>query len=76
MNHLAIIAFDNGGVLAMDYVPLGHTINGKYYETFLKKKLRPAIRKKQPALLKSGVLLIYDNATQYKSHPMTSKIEE
>jgi hypothetical protein len=33
-------------IMAEFYVPLGHTVHGKYYETFLNEKLTPAIRKK------------------------------
>jgi hypothetical protein len=46
LKQLTVIAYDNGGVMASDYAPHGHTVNRKYYETFLKEKLRPAIRKK------------------------------
>ena len=49
VKQLASIAYANGGVLATDYVLLGHTANGMYYEKFLQEKLRPAIRKKRAA---------------------------
>jgi hypothetical protein len=39
----------------------------------LKEKLRPAIRKKWPVLLKYGVLLFHDNSNPYQ---VTSKIKE
>ena len=46
LKQLAIIAYDNVSVLVTDYVPNGQSVNGTYYEQFLQKKLRPAIRKK------------------------------
>lgn len=76
LKQLAIMAYDNTGVLATDYVPLGQTVNGRYYAQFLQEKLRPAIRKKRPALLKAGVLLIHDNATPHKSDAVTSLIRQ
>ena len=44
LKQLAIMAYKNTGVLATDYVPLGQTVNGRYYAQFLQEKLRPAIR--------------------------------
>lgn len=76
LKQLAIIVYDNCCVLARDYIPLRHIVKGRYYETYLKDKLRPAIRKKRPALLRSGVPLVHDNVTPNESHPATSKIEE
>ena len=49
LKQLASKAYDNGGVLATDYVLLGQTANGMYYAKFLQEKLRSAIRKKRAA---------------------------
>lgn len=76
LKQLAIVAYDNMGVLVTDYVPVGQTVNGTYYATFLQKKLRPAIRKKRPELLKAGVVLLHDNATPHKSEHVTSLVRE
>ncbi|XP_053398245.1 histone-lysine N-methyltransferase SETMAR-like [Mercenaria mercenaria] len=51
LKQLAIMAYENGGVLATDYVSLGQTVNGTYYAKCLQEKLRSAVRKKRPALL-------------------------
>ena len=34
--------------------------------------MRPAMRKKRPALLKAGTILLHDNATPHKSWHVTS----
>ena len=75
LKQLASIAYDNGGVLATDYVLLGQTANGMYYAKFLQEKLRSAIRKKR-ASPNAGVVSIHDNATPHKSGPVTSLIRE
>lgn len=75
LKQLAIVAYDNSGVLSTDFVPLGVTVNGTYYAEFLMKKLRPAIRKKRPALLNAGVVLLHDNATPHKSNPVKTVID-
>ena len=74
LKQLAIIAYDNRGILVTDYVPIGQSVTGTYYAKFLQAKLRPAIRKKRPALLRDGVVVLHDNATPHKSKEVTSLI--
>ncbi|GFR64182.1 mariner Mos1 transposase [Elysia marginata] len=50
------------GVILRWPVPIGTTINAQYYKKVLQDKLRPAIRKKRPGLLESGILFHHDNA--------------
>ena len=38
--------------------------------------MRPAMRKKRPALLKAGPILLHDNAVPHKSWHVTSVIDE
>ena len=45
LKQLAIIAYDNRGVLSKDFIPISKTINVTYYAQFLEKELRPAIQK-------------------------------
>ena len=49
LKQLASIAYDNGGVLATDYVLQRQTANGMNYVKFLQEKLRSAICKKRAA---------------------------
>ena len=62
-------------LLTTDYVP-GETVNGEYYLNFLRKELRPAMRKKRPALLKAGPILLQNNAMPHKTGHVTSVIDE
>ena len=51
------------GVLLVDFLPRGTTINDPYYASLL-YQLRSSIQKK----LRGGVLLLRDNAPVYKSN--------
>jgi transposase len=62
MKQMLIMAYDFEGILACYRVPKGTTVNGEVYAQFLRKQLRPKIRKLRPQLLESGVLLLHDNA--------------
>ena len=57
-------------------VESGKTINGKYYEEYIKKKkqktLRQAIRRKRPELLAAGPIILNDNATPHGVNGVTS----
>ncbi|GFS25835.1 histone-lysine n-methyltransferase setmar-like protein [Elysia marginata] len=57
-----MIFFYMNGVILRWPVPIGTTINAQYYKKVLQDKLRPAIRKKRPGLLESGILFHHDNA--------------
>ena len=54
------------GVVLVDFVPPGHTMNADYYCTLLSDRLRPAVRRKRPGLLKKGVILQHDNAPPHR----------
>ena len=59
---LHVSFFDHLGVILDWPVPLGTTVNGDYYQWILREKLRPALRRRRPALLAEGVILLHDNA--------------
>ena len=74
-----IFAYDRHGILTSHKVESGKTINGKYYEEYIKnnnqkkkKKLRQAIRRKRPELLAAGPKILHDNATPHGANGMTS----
>ena len=48
---LMIFTCDRHGILTSNKVESGKTINGKYYDEYIKKTLRQAIRRKRPELL-------------------------
>ncbi|GFR68908.1 mariner transposase [Elysia marginata] len=59
------------GVILRWPVPIGTTINAHYYKKVLQDKLRPAIRKKRPGLLESGILFHHDNAPVHTAGAVT-----
>ena len=67
--HIAF--FDYQGILLDHPVPQNTTVNGEYYETVLRTCLRPAIRKKRPALLAERPILLHDNARPHMAKVVT-----
>ena len=68
-----IFAYDRHGLLTSHKVESGNTINGKYYEEYIKKiTLRQAIRRKKPELLAAGPIILHDNATLHGANGVTS----
>jgi histone-lysine N-methyltransferase SETMAR len=58
---LATVFWDHDGVLLVDFLSKGETVNAtRYCETLV--RLRDAIRHKRPGLLRQGVVLLHDNA--------------
>ena len=66
-----MIFFDMNGVILRWPVPIGTTINAQFYKKVLQDKLRPAIRKKRPGLLESGILFHHDNAPVHTARAVT-----
>ncbi|VVC42113.1 Hypothetical protein CINCED_3A015308 [Cinara cedri] len=62
--------------LATDRVPIGSSVTGDYYKTFLAKKLRPEIRKKRPGMLQNGVSMLHDNARPHIEAPVVALLEK
>uniref|UniRef100_A0A1B6DMM9 Mariner Mos1 transposase n=1 Tax=Clastoptera arizonana TaxID=38151 RepID=A0A1B6DMM9_9HEMI len=58
---MATIFWDRRGVLLIDFMALGDTINANAYCETL-KKLRWAIQNRRRGLLSDGVILLHDNA--------------
>ena len=71
-----IMFFDMKGILVNWPVPAGTTVNGDYYRWFLQQKLRPAIRKKRPELLESGVVLLHDNAPAHCKRSVVDLLDD
>jgi histone-lysine N-methyltransferase SETMAR len=64
---MASIFWDAEGILLVDYLDHGATINGQYYAGLI-QKLRVAIKDKRRGKLSRGVLFHQDNAPVHKSH--------
>lgn len=56
------VFWDCEGIICMDYLPKGTTINAEYYSNVLSGPLRQALAKKRPGKLHKRPLLQQDNA--------------
>ena len=71
---MAIVFWDNIGILLIDWVPHGATINSQYYITVL-ENLRESIKQNRRGKLTRGVLLLHDNARPHTSHETSAAIQ-
>ena len=69
---LMIFTYDRHGILTSHRVESGKTINGKYYEEYLKNTLRQAIRRKKHGLLAACPIILHDNASPHGAVNVTS----
>jgi [histone H3]-lysine36 N-dimethyltransferase SETMAR len=63
------------GIIFIDYLEKGQTINSDYYIALL-ERLNAEIKKKRPHLKKKKVLFHQDNALCHKSNKTTAKLHE
>lgn len=70
---LATIFWDYRGVILIDYLDKGKTVNAAYYCDLL-DRLRTAIKNKRPGLLSKGVFLIHDNARPHSARITQEKL--
>ena len=69
------VFWDAKGIVFIDYLQKGKTINGEYYAKLL-RELRQAIKSKRPGKLTKGVLLHQDNAPAHKSLVAMSAVHD
>jgi len=60
-NILSSIFWNQDGILLIDYLPKGHTINEQYY-SFLMVQLKDILKEKRRGKFTKGVLTFHDNA--------------
>ncbi|GFN97104.1 histone-lysine N-methyltransferase SETMAR [Plakobranchus ocellatus] len=61
---MATVFWDSRGMILLDILPKGESVNAdRFCETL--DRLRHAVRRKRPGLLRSGVVLQHDNATPH-----------
>ena len=63
---MATVFWDTDGVIHIDYLPRGTTMNGQYYADLL-VRLRESIKEKRRGKIRRGVLLQQDNAPVHSS---------
>lgn len=72
---MATVFWDARGIIFVDYLEKGKTINGEYYANLL-QRLSDEIKKKRPHLAKKKVLFHHDNAPAHTSAIAMAKIHE
>lgn len=72
---MASVFWDSRGVIMVDYLPKGQTINSAYYCTLL-RRLRETIKEKRPGLLRKKVLFHQDNARVHTSLETMAQIRD
>lgn len=72
---MATVFWDKDGILLIDWLPAGQTINSSYYIEVL-KNLREAIKSQRRGKLTRGVLLQHDNARPHCSRETTAAIQQ
>lgn len=72
---MATVFWDARGIIFIDYLQKGKTINGEYYAALL-QRLSEEIKTKRPHLAKKKVLFHHDNAPAHTSMIAMSKIHD
>ena len=72
---LASVSWDAHGILFIDYLEKGRTINNEYYMALL-VRLQKEIAKRRPQMMKIKVLFHQDNAPCQKSIAIMAKLHK
>jgi len=70
---LASIFWDQDGILLIDYLSKGQTINADYYSSLL-VQLNDILKEKRPGKITKGVLFLHDNAPAHRAHATQKKL--
>jgi len=70
---LASIFWDQDGILLIDYLPKGQTINAEYY-SFLLVQLKDILKVKRRGKFAKGVLFLHDNAPAHRTLATQKKL--
>ena len=68
-----IFAYDHREVIIIDKVVCGKSVTGVYYCGFL-QRLRRKMHKVQPQELKTGLLILHENARPHVANVATEKL--
>ena len=72
---MATVFWDKDGILMIDYLQRGNTINSDYYCDLL-YRLKDAIKEKRRGKLRNGVLFLQDNAPAHKAHQTMDVLQQ
>jgi len=70
---LALIFWDQNGILLSDYLPKGQTINAEYYSSLL-VQLKDILKDTRRGKVTKGVLFLHDNALAHRALPTQKKL--
>jgi len=71
---LASIFWDQDGILPIDYLPKGQTINGEYCSSLLVQLKDILKAKRRPRKGQQGVLFLHDNAPAHRALAIQKKL--
>lgn len=72
---MATVFWDSKGIIHIDYLPHGTTMNGEYYASLL-KRVRQSVKDKRRGKLRRGVLVQQDNAPVHTSQIAMHAVKE
>jgi len=72
-NVLVSIFWDQDGILLIDYLPKGQTINAEYSSSLL-VQLKDILREKRSGKVTKGVLFLHDNAPAHRAFATQKKL--
>jgi len=70
---LALIFWDQDGILLIDYFPKGQTINAEYYSSLL-VQLKDTLKGKCRGKFTKGILFLHDNAPAHRTLATQKKV--
>jgi len=70
---LASIFWDQDGILLIDFLPKGQTINAEYYSSLL-VQLKDILKEKRRGKVTKGVLFLHDNAPAHRTLATQKKL--
>ena len=70
---LASIFWDQDGILLIDFLPKGQTINTEYYSS-LPVQLKDILKEKRRGKVTKGVLFLHDNAPAHRALATQKKL--
>jgi histone-lysine N-methyltransferase SETMAR len=71
---MGTVFWDMNGVIHVDFLENGVTINAQYYCKLLTGAVRKSIRKKRPGMLSGKVILLHDNARPHTANLTTTTL--
>ena len=70
---LASIFWDQDGILLIDYLPKGQTINAEYYSSLL-VQLKDMLKEKRRGKVTKGILFLHDNVPAHRALATQKKL--